>query len=278
MRTLFVSDLDGTLMQPDARISEESAALINGAIAGGKLFSVATARTPATVAPILSGIDMRLPAIVITGAAMFDTRTHSYSHVRRFAPEVAESLLDIYRKTRTSTFMFTLESDVIDIYHLNGQLTDLQRRFYEERELSPYKRFHLRDDGGDTLPDSLRDAILFYTMLPDAEARAAYELVKGVEGVKAQYYHDIYGEEIGILEAFDSRATKATAVRTLAESAGAERVVCFGDNINDLPMMAVADVAVAVANARPEVKAAADIVIGPNTDDSVAKFIAGCEL
>jgi len=49
--------------------------------------------------------------------------------------------------------------------------------------------------------------------------------------------------------------------------------VVFGDNLNDLPMMAVADVAVAVENALPEVKAKADVVIGPNTDDAVARWI-----
>ena len=38
-------------------------------------------------------------------------------------------------------------------------------------------------------------------------------------------------------------------------------------------MMQVADVAVAVSNAFPEVKEAADIVIGSNDDDAVAKFI-----
>ena len=37
--------------------------------------------------------------------------------------------------------------------------------------------------------------------------------------------------------------------------------------------MSVADVAVAVENAYPQVKEAADIVIGRNTEDAVAKFI-----
>ena len=53
----------------------------------------------------------------------------------------------------------------------------------------------------------------------------------------------------------------------------ADRVVAFGDNINDLPMLRAADVAVAVGNALPEVKAAADIVICFNTEDSVARFV-----
>ena len=47
----------------------------------------------------------------------------------------------------------------------------------------------------------------------------------------------------------------------------------FGDNLNDLPMMRVADLAVAVENALPQTKAEAHKVIGPNTADSVARFI-----
>ena len=59
----------------------------------------------------------------------------------------------------------------------------------------------------------------------------------------------------------------------LKEMTGADRVVVFGDNLNDISMMSVADVAVAVENAYPQVKEAADIVIGRNTEDAVAKFI-----
>lgn len=47
----------------------------------------------------------------------------------------------------------------------------------------------------------------------------------------------------------------------------------FGDNLNDLPMMRVADTAVAVGNALPEVREEAAVTIGPNSADSVARFI-----
>ncbi len=50
-------------------------------------------------------------------------------------------------------------------------------------------------------------------------------------------------------------------------------MVAFGDNLNDLPMFGVADLAVAVGNALPDVKDAADVVIDPNYTDSVARFI-----
>lgn len=273
-RTLYVSDLDGTLMQPDATISHESARLLNAAIADGKLFTVATARTPATVAGILRPLDMRLPAIVMTGASVWDPRNGSYSHIRHFSDDAARRLIDVYRQTGTNSFIFTLDHDMIDIYHVGGELNEIQRQFYEERLHSPFKRFHLSADGSDTLPDDLSKLILAYTMLPDEKAFSTYEVSRHIPGIRAQYYHDIFGPEVGILEAFAADATKANAVKDMADRLGADRIVCFGDNINDLPMMAVADVAVAVENALPEVKDAADLVIGPNTDDSVARFIA----
>lgn len=273
MKTLYVSDLDGTLMQPDATVSATSRAMLNEAVASGKLFTCATARTPATVGPILQGIDMRLPAIVMTGAAQWDTRTGKYSHLKYLTDTDARELARIYSETETPTFYFSLLDDIIDIHHIGGEMTRLQRQFMAERLDSPHKRFHIDPTGADTLPADFSHVILLYAMLPDAKAASTYELTRALPGVRAQYYHDIYGSEVGILEAFDARATKANAVRDLAAATGADRVVCFGDNLNDLPMMEVADLAVAVANALPEVKAAADIVIGPNTDDSVARFI-----
>ena len=86
-------------------------------------------------------------------------------------------------------------------------------------------------------------------------------------------YPDIFNPDIAFLEVFAPGVSKASAVEKLKRMTGADRLTVFGDNINDLPMMAVADVAVAVGNALPEVKAAADIVIGSNRDDAVALYV-----
>lgn len=273
MKTLYVSDLDGTLLQPDARLSERTIEMLNKAISSGKEVTIATARTPATVASILKGVEMHLPAIVMTGAAMWDCRTGGYRRMCHFDPESARQLIDIYRRTDTSSYVFTLENDMIDIYHVGGKLNELQLQFMAERKDSSFKRFHVTESGGEVLPADLSKVILLYTMLPDGKAFSTYQQTKNVKNIRAQYYHDIFGPEIGILEAFSEKSTKANAVRALAKEIGAERIVCFGDNINDLPMMKIADLAVAVGNALPEVREAADIVIGSNREDSVARFI-----
>lgn len=271
--TLYVSDLDGTLMQPDATLSATTVRLINESIADGKKFTIATARTPATVSEIISPLNMNIPAIVMTGASVWNPSTGRYSNIRHFDVEAVKELIDVYKSTDTSSFIFTLDNDMIDIYYTGGELNEIQLDFYRQRRLSPFKRFHISPKGGEVLPPDYSKVILAYTMLPDAKAFSTFQMSSKIKGIRAQYYHDIFGPEVGILEAFASDATKANAVRQLAKDLGADRVVCFGDNINDLPMMAAADMAVAVENALPEVKEAADIVIGPNTKDSVAKFI-----
>jgi hypothetical protein len=59
----------------------------------------------------------------------------------------------------------------------------------------------------------------------------------------------------------------------MKERYGFDRLVAFGDSVNDLSMFRVADEAYAVANAIGEVKAAATAVIGSNEEDAVARFL-----
>ncbi|MDE6338031.1 MAG: HAD hydrolase family protein, partial [Muribaculaceae bacterium] len=136
-----------------------------------------------------------------------------------------------------------------------------------------YKRFHIPEDGTSILPNPLENVVLFYSMQPSKRTEATYRDILEIAGTTPIYYHDNYGPDMGILEVFSSAASKANALRKLKEQTGAERVVVFGDNINDIPMMREADVAVAVDNAVADVKEIADIIIGANTTDSVARFI-----
>lgn len=272
-KTLFVSDLDGTLMQPDATLSDQTVDILNRNIASGKLFTIATARTPATVSQIIDKVNLEVPAIVMTGAAIWDKRSNRYSERRFISEEATRQFIELLHEKRFPIFHFTLDEDIINIYHIGGALNEIEREFVEERLSSPFKRFHLREDGGEITPEEIEKTILFYGMQPTEHSEAVYTASLEISDLRPQFYHDIYGPAIGIMEAFSPLATKAEAIKLMKARTGADKVVAFGDNINDLPMFKVADIAVAVENALPEVKEAADIVIGPNTDDSVAKFI-----
>ncbi|MBO5444918.1 MAG: HAD family phosphatase [Muribaculaceae bacterium] len=273
MSTLYVSDLDGTLLNAESKVSDESAALINSAIADGALFSVATARTPATVSRLLKDVHINVPLIVMTGAAIWDMARNRYLHVAFHDEDIARRLLETYRRHSLSTFVYTLgEDNIIHIYH-TGPMSDLEWKFVDERKDSPFKEFHIPDTGCSVFPERLDRVLLFYNMRPTPEVFPVYEEIRSLPGIRPVFYHDIFGEETAIMEVFGEGASKAEAVRILADMINADRVVAYGDNVNDLPILGIADDAVAVSNAVAEVKNAADRVIGPNTDHSVARDI-----
>lgn len=274
METLYISDLDGTLLGADSKVSEKSRILLNNAIGEGAAFTVATARTPATVASLLEGINLRLPAIVMTGAALWNPATGKYSDLRHIDPETASSILKIYEEEGLPTFLYTLADNHIHIYHL-GPLSPQEKEFMEMRRGNPYKTFHIAGPQGEKASElPLDDVILLFAMQgEEGVKRVANRIAEATLRCTPLHYHDTYGPESELMEVFGPGATKGEAVNRLRSLTGAKRIVVFGDNINDLPMMREADCSVAMANAVEEVKREADIVIGPNTEDSVARFI-----
>ena len=76
------------------------------------------------------------------------------------------------------------------------------------------------------------------------------------------------------LEIMPKKASKAEAIKRLKEIWRCDRVVSFGDAVNDIPMFEISDECYAVANAVPELKAYATGEIASNDEDGVAKWLA----
>lgn len=78
-----------------------------------------------------------------------------------------------------------------------------------------------------------------------------------------------------LIMVMNREATKLNGIRRLAKhyAVNLEEVAAFGDDFNDMEMLCACGVGVAVANAIPEVKAAADEVCGSNEGDGVARWI-----
>ncbi len=273
MKTLYVSDMDGTLLGSDGRVSERTAALLSDAVAGGALVTVATARTPATAGPLTAACGLRLPAIVMTGAAMWHAAGRRFSDTRYFSSEDCRAAIDVCRSHGVYPFVYTMGADgrSLDVYHGAAALNHTEENFYIERKHLTFKRFHM----GSTVPGAgYGRALICFAMGARAAVERAAEALRAETECSVFCYPDIFNPEIADLEVFAPGVSKAVAIERLKERVGAERLVVFGDNLNDLPMLAIADVAVAVGNAFPEVKAAADVIIEPNTADSVARFIS----
>lgn len=271
-RTLYVSDLDGTLLGDDSRLSAETVSTLNRIIGElGGLFTVATARTPATVVPLMQQVHARLPYIVIGGSAMWNPMLGAYEHTHGIDEATVDAVADVFDRHGAHPFIYRRHGNSMLHTHHYGPMSAQEQRFVTERQHLSLKRFFLNDRDYRHSDD---EALLIFSMNKYATlSTIADDLRAMVPTCSVMVYHDIFEESEGYLEIFTAGTSKAAAIRCLAREVGAARVVVFGDNLNDIAMLQVADYSVAVENAFPEVKAIASEVIGPNTAHSVAHWI-----
>ena len=264
-KTIYISDLDGTLLSQNKEISNVTKNILNQLKKKGCNFSIATARTPATVEVILKELDIQEPIILMNGAVLYDLKNHRYLEIEFISQQVVKQVLKQLDYLIETSFIYTIDNNEL-IVHYQQLENEYKIAFYQERAKSPYKCFTQQ-----ILKDYTKVA---YFVFLDTEDRIKmiYERVKKIDGIALVMYKDVYSKEGYILEIYSDRATKGNAINKLKRR-GYENVICFGDNLNDLCMFKVADEAYAVGNAMQEVKENATAVIGNNNDDSVARFI-----
>lgn len=274
MKQLFVTDMDGTLLNRDGKISRRSAEIISDLSRRGVLITVATARTPATVEPLMEHTLTLPPAIVMTGAAMWDRQTSTYIHQQFIEPESASIIIDICCRYGLHPLSYTIHpSGIIHAYY-HGLPTRREQKFIEERSHLALKKMHVITRPVVDRPPVYDNTVLIFALGALDKVYPLADHLRQTAICSVSAYPDIFNHRLGYIEIFAPGVDKASAVLRLKEHLGADSVTVFGDNLNDLPMMAVADRSVAVGNALPEVRKAADIVIGNNETDSVARFIA----
>ena len=271
IRTLYVSDMDGTLLGDDSQLSATTVSTLNRIIGElGGLFTVATARTPATVVPLMQDVHANLPFIVIGGSAMWNPVTGAYENTRGISDATINAVADVFDRHGIHPFIYRRHGSSMLYTHHCGPVSAQEERFIADRRYLPLKKFILDDQNFRHSPD---EALLIFSMNKYAVLETIAHDLRTIDTCAVMLYHDIFDESEGYLEIFTAGTSKADAIHNLAGMVGARRVVVFGDNNNDIAMMRAAHHSVAVENAFPEVRAAASEVIGPNTADSVARWI-----
>ena len=267
-KTIYISDLDGTLLNSNSVVSDESVVLLQSLGQRGAMFTAATARTAATVQPLLQNCGITIPAIVITGAALWDFGKQKYINPIFIPSETYRHVISVFRSVGYLPFVYELQQDdKMCVYH-TPEMNRAETEFYEQRKRLVLKHFEFTG-----VPDDGDRIILVFGTGPKSLVNAIAERLSNESDCSISAYPDIFDPDTALIEVFAPGVNKAAAVKRLAEYTGAERVVVFGDNLNDLPMMRVADLSVAVANALPEVRREARLVIGANNDNAVARFI-----
>lgn len=269
MKTLYISDLDGTLLNEKAEISAYTADTLNSLTAKGMYFSVATARTQATVVQMMKNVNINVPIVLMNGVATFDLSENKYVNVESISTYGKKVLFDTIKTYIKSGFVYSIDNESLSTFYENTDSPNAVE-FIREREEKYNKKFTKVD----SVYDCMDKNIVYYSIDDKKEnLEDAYNTLKKCKDLRIEFYRDIYNTEHWYLEVCSANASKKNAVAALKRNYGFDRVICFGDNLNDLPMFELSDEAYAVMNAKDEVKQKATAVIGKNTEDGVAKFL-----
>lgn len=266
---LFLSDLDGTLLMPDATLSDHAYTQLSILLQRGLPFTVATARTMYSVLPILRGLPLQYPMILQNGAVLYDPVEQRICHAAVIRPDACCAVFAAMEQANANGFVYCMEDGLLRCCYT--QLTNpAMERFYKERRDRYEKPFRQVE----TL-SVLSSAEVVYLSMTDTEIRLRplAEALKTVSGIAVTFYRDVYETDRWYLELSADTATKYHGAMLLRQQLGCRHITGFGDNDNDLPLMQACDLRIAVANATPALRAAAHRMIGSNTEDAVIQYL-----
>ena len=265
---LFISDLDGTLLNSQCVISDFSVKTLNSLIEKGLQFTVATARTYASAGKILSGINLKLPVILMNGVLIFNPESRIYEKVCVLKRSLVNLVINAKNKLGLDCFMYTLKDNLMHTY-FEKISSKAMEDFYLERVHKYYKTFEKTDDFLNVNND-----IIYFTFIDSKEKlQPLYDELKCEKNLSLTFYGDVYNPELWYLEAFSKEASKKNGVLWIKENYGFDKIYSFGDNTNDIPMFEIADVNFAVENSAKELKEIATQIIDSNNNDGVVKKI-----
>lgn len=269
MRRLFVSDLDGTLLNSEAQLSDETVAIINEGLERGMDFTISTARTPTTALKIIEKLNLRLPVMMMNGVLVYDITSKRYIKKEVMDNSVVMVLLGLIKVKGLDCFLYGLDNEQFVAYYDSVESTSLNY-FRNERIMKYDKKF---TEVEDLSLVAGRDIIYCMLREPKEKLEGLYRELSVVKGVKAEFYPDVYSDDYYMLEIYSDQASKKEAVNYLRGNGRYDSVVGFGDNLNDKALREACDYFYAVANAHPEIQELADSVIPSNEENGVARFI-----
>lgn len=246
---LVCSDLDGTLLAHEPRISQENLDAIAYFCENGGRFTLATGRKPSILNdPRTEGLICNAPVIFLNGTLVYDCATGQV---------LSEFLMDDdYTET-----LLQLCGSFDALHHVI---------FFPKRAWDADFKLDSRDTDG--IRTMMRQGTykLYLQVLREASDAVKAEALR----ITDQAYDVTRSSPVGV-EINLKHACKGAACRRLAQSLGADTLICIGDYENDRSMIEEADIGVAMGNAVDSLKAVADRITADAADNGFAAMIYG---
>jgi len=272
-RHLYVSDLDGTLLDERGGLSDRTKKGLVALLKQDVDFTVASARSYSSIKSIFGDFPFRLPIIEFNGGFITDYATGEHIETNALESSLATEVFDQVVKSGQRPFVSTFNGREDCLYY--DELINTAMLWYENRRRRAKDRRLRRTRD---LRATMQEQVVSMTVMAQSEASISalkndLEARYG-ERLKLYSYENAYSLGSWWLTIHAERASKHIALLTLRDRflPGA-RITAMGDNFNDLDMLRVADHAIAVENAVPALQQIAHRVVGHHRTDSVVRFM-----
>ncbi|NLW10618.1 MAG: HAD family hydrolase [Clostridiaceae bacterium] len=247
---LLVSDMDGTLLNPDHKIFDENVSAVSRFVADGGCFTLATGREWHALDEYAPLLPLHLPLILVNGAQIYDPVSDQVIMKQVLSGIAAELILDMAQQFPHLGMIAVSDGGALIMREPENR--DTMPFFYQ-----PYPVANTRE-----LPDDVYK-VLFVGALDDLSAPR--ELID-------RHHQDSLSATCSyptLLDIMSAGVSKGNALKMLPQLMDPiciqnKKIVVVGDQENDIEMFKVSDYAFAMGQASDHVKAAANEVLPPS--------------
>jgi len=261
---LICIDVDGTLVDSNKDLPKENIKAIQEASKAGIKIAIASGRAPASVKEILDDLGIEGYGICLNGAYIIDRNKEVSRHV--FNDEQVDISREIVKKYDVRSFFATSTLNVTNKEPSGGWLKAIQKSVVKQKELVVCNNDELKNKlnnyRGSFLKVSImeKDDDIYHKVREELENTNIFDVAKS-----DTHYIDVNVKGVN----------KSRGVKDLARHLNIDlsEVICIGDNENDIGMIKVAGLGVAMANSCKELLEICDTVTLSNDEFGVAKVI-----
>lgn len=268
---LYISDLDGTLLDEDGSLSNESKECLLKLIQSDVQFTVASARSVQSIQKLLGELPLTLPVVAFNGAYISDFNTGQHLKINSIKKKITNSIFELLKPYGV---LVSLHMKGVDSLYHSGELSEGTNDYIKDRE----RDLEVKVEQMDIIPVE-SDVMAFTVIDTKNNILELKEKLSAYENIIVDAWEDMYYKPWYWLSIHSNQSTKANGIKTIKEmmNLSVDQLVVFGDNTNDIEMFTIADKCCAVDNAVPSLKAVADEVIESHVHNSVVRKIADME-
>jgi Cof subfamily protein (haloacid dehalogenase superfamily) len=268
VKILYVSDLDGTLLNSNDLLSEYTIKTLNNLIKKDICFSYATARSLSSASVVTKGLAMDNPVIIYNGTFIVNPNTNEKLFSLCFNEHEKETVKNILIKYSIYPLVYG---------YINGEEKVSWIKSKENNGINHYKNSRKGDKRLrpiETIEQLYQGELFYFTCIGDKKEQLIeiFEYFKETTGFNCTMQKELYREEYWC-EIMPEKATKGNGIVALKKMLNCDKIITFGDAINDISMFKISDESYAVENAVDELKKYANGIIKSNEKDGVVNWL-----